>query len=369
MTFSYRNNSDSDPKIVHILERAKAAILSSSENLTPSRLTAMLNESNLSQGRHITSIRCEPVAGQFGKSHQLYLIRIRDTEAGSQAHPNRFFLKLGKSSKEFFFYNTIARTMSSPPLLHCYYAAHDPKFDHACLLLEDLSETHFQTEWPLPPSTSLCFQIVQNLAQIHALWWQSPRLESEFFPATPPGRSWRDRRALAIDKLPAFLDFLGDRLSLPRRDVYERLLASPTRLRGPSTNAPHQTLLHGDMHVWNVFFPLDPGGSLYFFDWNMWDIGCPTDDLAYMIATHWYRERRERMEQDLLNVYHCKLVKYGITNYPWENFQYDYRLSVIRSLLIPIWQWVRGINPGIWWSHLERTFLAFEDLKCDELIE
>ena len=75
------------------------------------------------------------------------------------------------------------------------------------------------------------------------------------------------------------------------------------------------------------------------------------------------------MEQNLLQAYYHELVNNGITNYSWSNLQQDYRISIIRSLFIPVWQWVRGILPGIWWSHLERTFLAFEQLNCYDLIE
>ncbi len=96
----------------------------------------------------------------------------------------------------------------------------------------------------------------------------------------------------------------------------------------------------------------------------MWDTGCPTDDLAYMIAVHWYPERRGRMERDLLEAYFDLLTSSGGKDYTWGNLEHDYRASVVRSLFIPVWQWVRGIQPGVWWPHLERVFLAFEDLDC-----
>jgi len=343
-------------------------IRSSLNDMPPERLISLLGESSLLLDESVSFIQCDPVSGQFGKSHQLFTLHIQYAEASTQTRPNRLFLKLGKSSKEFFFYNTIARSMTTPPLLRCYYAAYDPGLDQTRLLFEDLSETHFQTEWPLPPSAHLCSQTVQELAKIHALWWQDPRLESEFRSVIPQGRAWVDRRRLAREKLPEFMDFLGDRLAPARRKVYEHLLASPAHLWEKENNAPQQTLLHGDMHFWNVFYPLDPDGSLYLFDWNMWDAGCPSDDLAYMMAVHWYPERRQWLEGELLKVYHRHLVNCGVTNYPWKDLQHDYRASVIRSLLIPAWQWVHGIDAGVWWSHLERVFLAFEDWKCDDLI-
>lgn len=344
------------------------AFLSAADFLMPDHFAILLKEIGLLRQGMVTSIKHEPVTGQFGKSHLLYRILIEYEETGFHTPPNCLFLKFGKSSKETFFYKIIAKSMPESPLLQCYFANYDPEADQTCLLLKDLSKSHFQTEWPIPPSADLCFQTIEDLARIHAYWWQNPRLESEFRSAIPPGRCWEDRRALAIKNLPGFIDFLDDRISVERRSIYERLSASSSRTIETRVNSANQTLLHGDMHLWNVFYPLDSSGNICFFDWNMWDIGCPTDDLAYLIAVHWYPERRRRMEQELLAVYHRRLVDAGVANYPFHDFLYDYRVSVARSLLLPVWQWQRGISPGIWWSHLERIFLAFEDLNCQELL-
>lgn len=344
-------------------------INSSSNEMSPERLEMLLAESAWFRHAAVAEVQCEAVGGLYGKAHQLFTLRMRYLEGSAEQRPQRLFLKLGKSSKEHFFYTTIAQEMSSPPLPRCYHAAYDLETDQTCLLLEDLSETHFQTEWPLPPSAHLCAQIVQELAKMHAQWWDDPRLEGEFRAAIPKGRAWRERRALARQKLPEFIGFLGDRLCAARRKVYEQLLETPGELWEKDTEARGRTLLHGDLHVWNVFYPLEAGGSLYFFDWNMWDSGSPTDDLAYLLAVHWYPERRQRLELELLKAYHSQLVASGVSDYPWEALQLDYRLSVIRSLFLPVWQWVRGIEAGVWWSHLERVFLAFEDLKCSEIIQ
>lgn len=344
--------------------------LQSVDDFTPDFLTDLLRRSGLLPRGQVASIQCEPILGTYGKPHQIFTLHVKYTGAGLHPAAGRFFLKFGRSAKEVFFYTTIAREMAAPPLPLpvCYIASYASDADQACLLLEDLSETHFQTEWPLPPTDSLCFRVVADLARIHALWWENARLENEFRATIPAGRSWPERRRLALENLPAFIDFLGDRLSPPRRAVYERMLAAASPPWEPARHAPHQTLLHGDMNMWNVFFPRDPAGACRFFDWNMWDIGSPSDDLAYLIAMHWYPERRARLEQALLLAYYDALTRCGVQGYSVEAFQQDYRRSVLRSLLIPAWQWVRGILPGIWWPHLERTFLAFEDLGCAEFL-
>lgn len=333
-------------------------------DLTPDSLSALVGWGS----GCVRSLRCDPAEGQFGKSHNLFFLTVEYAKGPTQPAPGRFFLKFGRSRKEAYFYHAIAPQMTVPPLLRCYYAGYAPEADRTCLLLEDLTDTHIQTEWPLPPTDHQCEQTVQALARVHAQWWQDPRLESEFRVAIPPGRAWRDRRALANENLPAFLDFLGDRLSPAQRAIYARLLSSPPDRWEIPLSPPRQTLLHGDFHAWNVFYPRDPAGSLRLFDWNMWDIGIPSDDLAYLIAVHWSAERRSRLENELLGTYHRALVEAGVTGYTWADFCQDYRASVARSLFLPAWQWLRGILPGIWWPHLERTFQAFDDLGCHELI-
>jgi hypothetical protein len=48
--------------------------------------------------------------------------------------------------------------------------------------------------------------------------------------------------------------------------------------------------------------------------------------------------------------------------------RYDYRFAVIGYLFYPIWQWSTDHPDFIWWHHLERLMLAFQDLGCEELL-
>ena len=72
------------------------------------------------------------------------------------------------------------------------------------------------------------------------------------------------------------------------------------------------TIVHGDAHVWNCFLPRDGAGDVRLFDWDGWRIGIASSDLAYMMALHWYPNRRRRLERPLLDRYHATLVAYGV---------------------------------------------------------
>jgi hypothetical protein len=93
------------------------------------------------------------------------------------------------------------------------------------------------------------------------------------------------------------------------------------------------------------------------------------DDLAYMLALHWYPDRRRRMEQPLLDCYHSALLESGVEGYDRAALTEDYRLAVLWQTTTPIWQAMSNLPPLIWWNNLERIFLAADDLNCRELLD
>jgi Ecdysteroid kinase-like family len=90
------------------------------------------------------------------------------------------------------------------------------------------------------------------------------------------------------------------------------------------------TVIQGDSHVWNNFLPRDGGNDVRIFDWDCWRVDVAADDLAYMLALHWYPDRRRRMEQPLLDCYHSALLEGGVKGY--DRADTDRRLSVGSSL-------------------------------------
>jgi hypothetical protein len=38
------------------------------------------------------------------------------------------------------------------------------------------------------------------------------------------------------------------------------------------------------------------------------------------------------------------------------------------QIMTPVWQAAYDIPPVIWWNHMERIFLAIDDLGCRELL-
>jgi hypothetical protein len=237
------------------------------------------------------------------------------------------------------------------------------------LVLEDLTDTHaLATEWPLPPSEAKCRTIVGSLGRLHAAWWEDPRL------GVTVGARFNDAAmgrfiGQVAGHFEVFADRLGDELSGERRAFYERLIAAAPRLHERYRDARNITLTHGDAHVWNCFLPWNGiGEAARWFDWDGWRIRVPTNDLAYMMAVHWYPERRQRLERTLLDHYHAVLLENGVRSYSRIDMQEDYRLSVLWQTITSVFMAGLKLPPVIWWNNFQRVMAAVDDLGCRELL-
>jgi aminoglycoside phosphotransferase (APT) family kinase protein len=160
-------------------------------------------------------------------------------------------------------------------------------------------------------------------------------------------------------------------LLLPRerRALYERLLDQAPRRFARYQSRRDMTIVNGDAHVLNTLLPRDSGSDdVRFLDWDSWRIGVGATDLAYMMAVHWYPDRRQRVERMLLDHYHESLVAAGVRDYDRGALDDDYRWSVLWQITTPMWQAVNNIPPVVWWNNLERIMLAVDDLDCRALL-
>lgn len=286
------------------------------------------------------------------------------------SHPDRVAIGLNAGRREVGFYRDVVSPRSAGLVPRCFDAAYDEEARTWHLLLEDLTDTHVvPADWPMPPPLEVCEAIVEAHARHQASLWDDPRLEDLM-----EGWRWRDEAAATqylermAGQIGRFIDRLGDRLPQERRDVYARLLDHAPRLTRRFRDWGHLTIVQGDAHVWNCFLPREGGDDVRFFDWDSWRIDVGASDLAYMMAVHWYPDRRARMERSLLDRYHAALVAHGVRSYDRRALAEDYRFAVLWQTLWPVSQESYGIPPVIWWNNLERVFLAVDDLRCTELL-
>ncbi|MCK1425658.1 phosphotransferase [Bradyrhizobium sp. 180] len=237
------------------------------------------------------------------------------------------------------------------------------------LLLEDLTDSHeIATQWPLPPSREQATAIVTTLARWHAAWWDHDSFGDTIgtWMSTDDSAKLMATFAGHYDR---FADLLGDRLSEERRILFRRFIEQSERLLERYHSRRHVTIAHGDAHTWNFLLPrTGVANTVRIFDFDQWRINVPTGDLAYMMATQWYPDRRQALERPLLNLYHETLIQHGVTGYTRGALDQDYRRSVLWQITKPVWQWSINIPPLIWWNNLERVMMAVEDLGCEELL-
>lgn len=346
------------------------------EKFSPDFLTERLRASGaLPRGRVIAVDAGEPRPALVSRAVPF---RVQYSSDAPEGAPTRLFLKTTRGGldpglqslgeREVAFYRHVAPRMPGGPLPRCYDAEFVDGSFH--LLLEDLSETHtIVTPWPLPPSDEACERIIDTWASFHAFWWRHPSLGRDV-------GAFLDEAALAKltaeyrERYARFAGTLGDRLWPAARAIYARVDQARERLITPARLYATYTIGHGDAHVWNVLYPRDgvTAAGIVLIDWDGWRIGRAAADLAYMMAVHWYPERRARLEARFLERYHAGLCARGVTGYGLEGLWEDYRLSVIGQLAIPVWQQTLGIPPAVWWPHLHRTIAAFEDLDCAALL-
>jgi thiamine kinase-like enzyme len=344
---------------------------------SPEHLTDVLHRAGVLSAGRVASVTVE-MSRQTLISAVMRLRLEVDGQAG--AAPFRVFFKTrrvdgpvraeGVGRAEVDFYSRVAPLTPAGLLPRCFEAVAGAE-GRWYLLLEDLGDSHdIVSEWPLPPTVEQCDRIIGAHARFHAFWWDHPGLGGSIGAFLDAGAFDRFLAEFP-QQFAAFVDRLGDRMPPERRRVYERLMASASRLFDERYR-PHRnlTLVHGDAHVWNAFYPRDArSDDVRLIDWDSWRIDVATDDLAYMMAIHWYPERRRRLERECLQRYHAALAGAGVTGYDLDALWQDYRQSVLWQITTPVWQATHGLGAWIWWSHFERIMLAVEDLDCLEFLD
>jgi len=268
---------------------------------------------------------------------------------------------------EVQFYRDVAAILATPPVVRCLATIENSDGQPETIVTEDLRATHDHPAWPIPPARNQSEMAIDALAHVHARYWDAPALGNTI------GRHNTEQSLTSMvqgvaSHLPSFFDEFGESLATGVRKVYERVFASSLKPWLRLTDRRALTIIHGDAHSWNFLFPRSGSGPAYLIDWQLWHIDVGARDLAFLMALHWYPDRRRELEASLLRRYHEALLTHGVANYSLEDLWLDYRRGVIRNLTIPIIFWSRGMSPESWWHRLECAVAAYHDLACDELL-
>ncbi len=196
------------------------------------------------------------------------------------------------------------------------------------LVLSDLTERGFVPGSPNDTlSTSQARQVIEQLATLHAHYWNKPHLVKRYRWLAGPVRKLED--------------FLGSALAVPlmKRGLRKASVQVPKELHGHAVHyarnrkqvmrflqeAP-QTLVHHDCHPGNLFWnDTQPG----FLDWQLVRFGEGVSDIAYFLATALAPEIRCLHEVELVDYYGQCLKALGVERVDVDGLFERYRAHLI----------------------------------------
>lgn len=376
-------------------------IITSIEQVTPEWLTKILKKKGVIKESHVTEI-IEKDSQQTVTSMVHFLELKFSNDSQTEPVSLEIAVKITNFSGpvkilgylEAKFYSTIAENMNKMPIPTCYNAAGSLSTGLSHKILENLSKTHKTITQPFgdhfPPLKRYCEMAIDSLSELHAFWWDHPKLKdfikySHVLYTFKKGSfneqdifNWFDNQKKLL-KL--FLNLLGDRITKKTVKMLTIIFSKFPQLAYEQLKKGNLTVIHGDAHFWQFFYPKDVENEDHkaiLSDWQFWSIGVGCQDIAYMIGMFFFPESRLTMEHELIEHYHNNLVKCGVKNYSWDECWYDYRLFNLLNIYRILWWWViigewnNGVpflNNPFWWSKLNTALLTIEDLNCMELLE
>lgn len=192
--------------------------------------------------------------------------------------------------------------------------------DRYVMVLEDLAAGGCR--FPSPTDRDIehrAYDIVEQLAPIHARYWDSPRFRegADLAWIAPKGTGRGDGGA---DLVRIALGALGDRLPEGFVPLAELYLARSRDILALYREGA-RTLVHGDSHLGNLFVDGDRTG---FLDWAMVGYSPGVRDVAYVLTNSVPTEVRRANEHALIRRYCDALGEHGAAlafDEAWEQYR------------------------------------------------
>jgi thiamine kinase-like enzyme len=351
--------------------------------LTSRWLTAALCEGGVLRDASVTSVRVEPIG--VGSGFMSDIARLAPVyDRPGVAAPATLIVKLlpqdehrrnmsnfaRLSEREICFYREIA---SETPLRtpRCYFSAMDLAEHRYVLLLEDLAPA-CAGDQVAGCSVAEAELAVHGLAELHATWWESPKLGALTWMPQLTGvhpsvegwwqSMWERCSERCGGTLPDVVLRIGEQFGRNAMWALSQLEGGP------------QTIAHGDFHLDNLFFgESSEGRTLAVADWQLATRGRAAFDLAYFLSGSLPPVDRRAHELRLLREWHELLVERGVRGYGFERALEDYRLSTLfcmTGVLIMLSMLDGGPerSAALFDTSLERVAAAIVDLDVAALL-
>lgn len=237
------------------------------------------------------------------------------------------------------FFQDVAPLLPGLNIPTCYFASVDGD-RQSTIVMEDLfarNATLGAAGTTVSPATA--YRMAEQFAQLHALWFDAPELDTVDWLAGSSARDV-DLDRMAAEETGIFGSFKegwwARRTQLPHceflpaelvdRTVVKHALVNKYRVEG----ALPQCLIHGDPHLGNMFF--DPDGTPGLYDWSPM-VGRWGDDLNYAIVGSLSVDDRREHEQPILRHYLHHLGLRGGPIIPWDEAWLSWRRQTIHGFM------------------------------------
>ena len=244
---------------------------------------------------------------------------------------------MGLGRKEVAFYRDLAPELTLR-LPQTFHARHDPRDGTFVILQADLQAPGLRFATMGEECTlDDAYAVVTGLAELHATFWDSPRLAGDLAwvpaPETDPEGD---------------LGRLVTRLSTKRYlERYAELIPEPIRADAPLIDEHREqldlimgegprTVLHGDCHIGNLYFTDEGAG---FLDWQVVRQGPGMRDVTYFLVSSLPVELRRDHERALIEYYLGELEGRGVTPSTFDQAWAQHRLMVVNP-------WIAALVTG-----------------------
>jgi len=182
------------------------------------------------------------------------------------ARQRKFVAAVGMGVAEARFYRDLA---SEVPVRvpRPYHAGTDG--ERYVMVLEDLEASGCRFPGPGDPDIERRGgDIVEQLAALHAKYWESTRFDDDlgWLARTGAGISGGGEATMFVQLA---VDTLGDELDASFHRIADYYLANAAAIVRLWNSGP-RTLIHGDPHIGNLFVDVADGDRTGFLDWGCW---------------------------------------------------------------------------------------------------
>ncbi len=235
------------------------------------------------------------------------------------------------------------------------------------LLLEDLNARGARFPSALDTvSLDEVRSVLENLASLHARFWDSPRFAADlsWVPTPISGGMFDVFDTIGLELIEdqvARHPFKAD-LIAPLGRTVAQMWEPLWQVQRRHTVAP-TTLLHGDPHVGNTY--LLPGERAGLLDWQLMVRGRWAHDVTYILITALGPEVRRSHQRDLLAEYLDRLASAGVPTVPtFDDAFTQYRAAALWGLVIG-WLICPPENYGteVTIANIGRLVAAVDDLE------